>query len=190
MGDYREMRAFLAIPFPVELRNRVGALQRALMRADADVRWIPPGNLHLTLKFLGEIGEEDPARISELLRPEIARYGPLDLHFEGVGRFPKGGPPRVIWVGCGGEISKLSGLAQLAERAATLIGIPEEQRPFSPHLTIGRVKSGRNRDSLLRAMGARADEVIGPLRVDRVRLYRSTLTPKGAVHDVAEEYPL
>ena len=77
------MRAFLAIPFPVELRSRVEALQRALMRADADVRWIPPGNLHVTLKFLGEIGEEDPARISELLRPEIARYGPLDLHFEG-----------------------------------------------------------------------------------------------------------
>lgn len=96
----------------------------------------------------------------------------------------------MIWVGCRGDVSKVTGLAQLAERAATLIGIPEEQRPFSPHLTIGRVKSGRNRDSLLRAMGARADEVIGPLRVDRVRLYRSTLTPKGAVHDVAEEYPL
>ncbi len=184
------MRAFLAIPFPVELRSRVEALQRALMRADADVRWIPPGNLHVTLKFLGEIGEEDPARISELLRPEIARYGPLDLHFEGVGRFPKGGPPRVIWVGCQGDVSKVTGLAQLATRVATLIGVPEEPRSYSPHLTIGRVKSGRNRESLLRAMGARADEVIGPLHVDRVCLYRSRLTPGGAIHAVEEEYPL
>ena len=190
MRDYREMRAFLAISFPSELSSRVEDLQQALKRADADVRWVPSQNLHLTLKFLGEIEDACATELSGLLRPEIERYSPLELHFEGVGRFPKGGPPRVLWVGCRGDVSPLIGLAQLCERAASVIDVPEERRSFSPHLTIGRVKSGRNRESLLRAMEARFDEVIGPLRVPRITLYKSELTPQGAIYQVLEEFSL
>ncbi len=180
------MRAFVAIPIDEALRLRIGETRKALERADADVRWVAHENLHLTLKFLGEIDEAQAATLRGRLRTEASRFPALDLDLAGVGRFPPGGPPRIVWVGCRGDAPKLVGLAGAVERAALEIGVPKEDRPFSAHLTIGRVKSPRNRQRLGNALEARCDDVIGRQRADSFTLYRSTPMPAGPIYDAVE----
>lgn len=184
------MRAFVAIPIDETLRVRIGDARKALERADADVKWVAHENLHLTLKFLGEIKDAQAATLRERLRTEAARFPALDLNWTGVGRFPPGGPPRILWIGCRGDAPKLVGLAGAVERAALEIGVPKEDRPFSAHLTIGRVKSQRNQKRLLNALEARNDDGIGEQRADSFTLYRSTLTPAGPIYDEVELFRL
>lgn len=182
------MRAFVAIPIDDPLRVRIGETQRALQRADADVKWVAHENLHLTLKFLGEIDEARAATLRERLRAEASRFPALELDLGGVGRFPPGGPPRIVWIGVRGDAPKLVGLAGAVERAALEVGVPKEDRPFSAHLTIGRVKSPRNQKSLLNALEARHDDVIGRQRADSFVLFRSTLMPTGPIYDEIEGF--
>lgn len=179
------MRAFVAISFDEPLRRRIGEIRRELERAGADVRWVSTENLHLTLKFLGDVEEVGVAAFRERLRVVASRFSPLNLDLGGVGRFP-----RVLWVGCAGDVPRLIELAHEVERAALEIGVPEENRPFSPHLTIGRLKSPRCMRTLDEAVEARRNEPVGRQRVDRFTLYRSTLTPKGPIYDAIESFPM
>jgi len=185
------VRSFVAIPIDDAMRARISETQKALQRAEAEVRWVSAENHHLTLKFLGNLEEAESDRLRERLRQEAARFPPLDLDFSTVGRFPKGGPPRVLWIGCrGSDVAKLVGLAEAIERVALEIGVPREERPFSPHLTIGRVKSPRNQDRLLRAIEARRDDVFGQRRTEYFTLYRSTLTSAGPIYEEIERFLL
>ena len=96
----------------------------------------------------------------------------------------------MIWIGCRGDVSRLVGLAQAVERVAAECGFPREDHPFTPHLTIGRVKSPRNKERLLNALAARHDDVFGPARVGHFTFYRSTLTAEGPVYGEIERVPL
>jgi 2'-5' RNA ligase len=189
MGDYREMRAFIAIPFRPKLCSRVEVLQKALKRADADVRWVKPENLHVTLQFLGDIPEGVHPDLSHRLRSAISHFEPFQISFEGVGKFPQRGDPRVIWVGCQGDLSCLQGAAERVQQCSAFLNISEKRKVFSPHLTIGRVKSARNQNALLGIMKKKAGEVIGSVRVDRIFLYQSILTPDGPLYEVQQEFP-
>ncbi|MBI2900018.1 MAG: RNA 2',3'-cyclic phosphodiesterase [Planctomycetes bacterium] len=184
------MRAFLAIPIDDAVRDRIVETQKALQRADAGVRWVARENLHLTLKFLGDVAEPEISRLSERLGLEAQRFPSMDLDLSGVGRFPPGGPPRVVWVGCRGDVSRLVGLAQAVERVATELGFPSEERRFTPHLTIGRVKSPKNQERLLNALAARHDDVFGRARAEHFTLFRSTLTPDGPIYEQVVRFPL
>ena len=159
------------------------------MEVDADIRWVPAENLHLTLKFLGEITVSDLKPLSELLQRDISGFGSLGLRLEGLGRFPEKGRMRVVWVGCQGDLSRLTSLAQRVERAALQIDVPRDSRPFSPHLTIGRVRSAHNQDALLQVINERG-AVYGSLEVDTICLYQSTLTPAGPRYDILKKFPL
>jgi 2'-5' RNA ligase len=184
------MRAFVAIPIDERLRDGMVAVQEALRRAAADVRWVERENLHVSLKFLGEIDETQHALLAERLRGEATRFPPLELEFAGVGRFPSGGAPRVLWIGCRRDVSKLAGLADAVERAAADADVPRENRPYAAHVTIGRVRSPANKQRLLAALEARRDDVIGRQRVEAFALYRSTLTPEGPIYEALERFPL
>ncbi len=183
------MRCFVAVEVAAPVRGRVMELQQALRRADADVKWVEEKNLHLTLKFLGEIGEEQADRLRELLAAEAARWPRLAVEYAGGGTFPSGGVPRVVWAGLSGDLEKLAGLAAAVERAAGQVGVPREGRPFVAHLTIGRVKSARNAKRLLAALEPQRQAALGKDEIGEIVLFRSTLTPQGPVYEPLARFP-
>jgi 2'-5' RNA ligase len=184
------MRSFVAVEVPAPVRRRVAELQEALRRADADVKWVEEGNLHLTLKFLGEIGEEPAARLKELLAVEAARWPRLKVDYAGTGSFPSHGVPSVVWAGLSGDLEKLAGLAAAVERAAGEVGVPREGRPFVAHLTIGRVKSPRNAKRLASAVAQQDRAVLGKDEIAEIVLFESTLTPQGPIYTPRGRFPL
>jgi 2'-5' RNA ligase len=171
------MRAFFAIPVEEPLRARLAEVQDDLRGAGADVSWVRPESLHLTLKFLGDVDEG--------ARFELACAAPFDLELAGVGEF--GG--RVAWAGCRGDLAPLRELAAQAERAGERVGVPREERPFSPHVTIGRIRSKRRLSELRSRMKSWKDRSFGTWPVRNVLLLRSDVSARGSVYKVVSEYP-
>jgi 2'-5' RNA ligase len=171
------MRAFLAIPLAENLRSGVAEAQEDLRGAGADVSWIPPASLHLTLKFLGEISAD--------ARPDFKPLPPFDLELAGVGEFSG----RIVWAGCRGALREVREAAARAEEFGERLGVPRERRPFSPHVTIGRIRSPRNLSHLRDRIRNSPDRIFGPWPVRRIVLFRSELSPRGAVYTVVAEYP-
>ena len=184
------MRCFVAVEVPEEVRGLIGRVQEALRRADADVKWVERENLHLTLKFLGDLTEEAAGRLGGALAAEAARWPRLKLAFEGIGAFPERGVPRVVWAGCAGDLERLAGLAGAVERAAEAVGVPREGRHFVAHLTIGRVKSARHEKRLRAAIENQRAVPLGSAEVGEFALMRSTLTSSGPVYERMRGFPL
>ncbi len=184
------MRCFVAVNVSDPVRRLLGPVLAELRKSDADVRWEPEENLHVTLKFLGEIGAGPAEKLRGLLAVEASRRPGFPLEFTGLGSFPEGGEPRVLWVGCRGDAGKLCGLAAAIESAAEQVGVPREARSFSPHLTIGRVKSSRNLEPLRQALAGRKEVLLGSQEVGSFDLVESTLTPRGSVYRTAGTFAL
>ena len=181
------IRAFVAVPIddPVVRRRLEGA--KSLLPPLRGLRWIPAGHLHFTLKFLGEIDEE---RVEEARSCVAAaatstatgaeRPAAFRIALEGLGAFPARGSARVLWAGCGEGGAELSALAAAVEEAFAVAGFPRETRPFSPHLTLARVKEPEAGRRLARALLAVPPESFGSVTVSSLVLFRSELTPRGA----------
>ena len=184
------VRCFLALEVPGDVRRLLVGVQERLRGADADVRWVAEGNVHLSLKFLGELTAAQVGRLSAGLRAEAARRPAMKLAYEGLGVFPERGLPRVVWAGVTGDLDKLADLAAMAERVAEEIGVPRERRPFVAHLTLGRVRSARNSERLQAALGKLPQSALGGDTVRAFALYRSTLTPQGPVHQIMDRFHL
>src|SRR5947207_1772995 len=176
------MRCFVAIALPPAVRNLVVQVQEALRRADADVKWVEEENLHLSMKFLGDVDEDPLARLKGILSVEALRWPGMNLEYGGVGAFPDHGPPRVVWAGCAGDVEKLAALAGAIERSAEQVGVERERRPFVAHLTIGRVRSERNLKRLASAIENQRHVPLGKDDVREFVLYQSTLTPNGPMY--------
>lgn len=173
------MRAFLAVFVPDSLRAALSEAQDDLRRTGAEVSWVPAGNLHVTLKFLGEIPEGATVDLSGL--PPA-----FDTEMAGVGEF--GG--RVVWAGCRGDLTPMKALAAAAEEAGERLGVARERRPFAAHVTLGRVKSHRGLRDLRKRLDKWRDRVFGPWRVEKAALVASDLGPEGAAYTILREYPL
>ncbi len=184
------VRCFVGIKVAEPVRDLVVRVQEALRRADAHVKWVERENLHLTLKFLGDLDEDRVASLGDRLTAEAARWKKMALVYAGIGTFPERGAPRVVWAGATGDLSRLAGLAAAVERHAEEAGVPPERHPFVAHLTIGRVKSDRNARRLLSAIEAQRQVPLGRDDVASFELLRSTLTSDGPIYEVVESYPL
>lgn len=184
------MRCFIAIALPPAVRELMVRVQEALRRADADVKWVEPENLHLSLKFLGDVGDEALATLKGVLSVEALRWPAMTLAYAGVGTFPERGAPRVVWAGCSGDLETLAGLAGAVERAAAQVGVPREHHPFVAHLTLGRVKSDRNVKRLRTAIEQQAAVPLGGQDVKEFVLYRSTLTNRGPIYERIADFGL
>ena len=184
------MRTFVAIGLPERLREQLEALLGELRRCGADVRWVAPSSMHLTLKFLGEIQPKDLSDIDEVLRKIAASASPTRARLRGMGSFPHLRRPRVIWIGLEPEDDRLAALHSSLQEALQEIGFPREKRGFHPHLTLGRVRSGRGKDSLVKAVESNAEVDLGHLRIDEVTLFESDLTPQGAIYAALGCYKL
>ena len=187
MADQRDaLRTFIALPLPTAwvalLEEVIDHLDSA---ASGGVRWVRPSGIHLTLKFLGAT---DPALAPRILHGLLeSMEGALApaLSLSGLGTFPNRNNPRVIWAGVSGDIENLADLQQRVETLAVGLGWAAERRPFRPHLTIGRVRdriSAAERRRLVAAISNCAVPRLASWRPDAVRLYKSELTPRGAIY--------
>jgi 2'-5' RNA ligase len=183
------IRAFVAVPVEDLVVRRRLAGARSLIPPLLGLRWIPESQLHFTLKFLGEIEEERVAEakaataaaaIAATGRPGIS--GPFRFALEGLGAFPPRGPARVLWAGCGEGAEALTALGAAVEEAFTAAGFPREERPFSPHLTLARVKEPEAGRRLARVLPTVPAEPFGLVNASSLVLYQSELTPRGAEH--------
>jgi 2'-5' RNA ligase len=187
------IRAFIAIKLPTEVRADVERAQRELKSATraGSVRWTPAEQIHLTLKFLGDVQTDSLTELEAALRRACAQIAPFELHAGGIGSFPDSQRPRVIWIGVGGAVEMLHHLQAAIARETERWGEPEE-RTFHPHLTLGRIKTTRRRE--LQELGALIQSApasnLGSWRVTQVDLMRSELFPDGARHNCLAAVPL
>lgn len=176
------MRLFIAIDLPEPVRNRLADLRADIPGA----RWVTPEQLHLTLAFLGEVDESS----SEQLQAELAkiRSGAFILRFGRAGCFPHPRNPRILWVGLQPE-PRLLQLAQLVRETALSCGIPQEERPFAPHITLARCRQPAVKEVggfLARQTGLEGERVM----VREFILFQSVLTAKSALHTPLKRFPL
>ncbi len=152
------------------------------MQSHADVRWVEPSRIHLTLKFFGNIDEEACDEIMDAVGKAVSEVKPFSLAVKGLGAFPSMRNPRVIWVGIedGGEVIKP--LQRAIEENIRGSGYPGEEREFKPHLTLGRLRSGRGKSGLLGKMEDLFPIDLGEFRVDRLILFKSDLRPTGPIY--------
>lgn len=181
-----DIRAFVAIDLPPVFQSNLESVIRQLrdQLPSVAIRWVPVKNIHLTLKFLGDTPQQKISLLEKNLKEEAARHHPFDLALGQAGAFPSVNKPRVIWVGLSAA-EDLKLLAHGIERQAGLLGWTPEERPFSPHLTLGRV--GRDLPAAqLRRIGEALQSIrVEPssaYRVTDFHLYRSDLQPAGAVY--------
>ena len=187
------LRTFIALEIPHELqqlihketahlRNRIGTL----------VRWVPPGNMHLTLKFLGNISPANVDILTQMMRAEADSCQPFVMQVGGLASFPSPKRPRVIYIGLQAP-AELETLQHGIEGATTRLGYESEERGFSPHLTIGRVRqniSASDQQKIRRALEETQIDSLGTARVDSVHLYNSDLKPTGSVYTRLFSAPL
>jgi 2'-5' RNA ligase len=185
-----DIRSFIAIEVPRELKSKLEEVQRELRRTEADVKWVRPEAIHLTLKFLGFIRPEDVEKISRAVAPVITRWEPFEIRIQGMGGFPNLRNPRVVWVGVDRGKESLASLRQQIEKKMAELSFPPENRPFSPHLTLGRVRSFRGKANLSQAVESRNGLELGIFQAREVILFRSELKPSGAVYTKLKEFPL
>ncbi|MBI4697762.1 MAG: RNA 2',3'-cyclic phosphodiesterase [Nitrospirae bacterium] len=134
------MRSFIAIELPEAVRYALSGIEEELKKSRADVRWVKPENIHLTLKFLGDVEEKNTEKITEILKDICRRFKPFALEIKGMGVFPHPRSPRVLWTGM--DISDtLENLQKEIEDAMTSLGFEREDRRFTAHLTLGRFRS-------------------------------------------------
>lgn len=189
------IRSFVAIALGEELHRELDRLLRRL-QADAPpgvVKWVPAANIHLTLKFLGDIQPEQVEPILTALRREVADLSPFSFVVEGFGCFPGLRRPRVLWAGVRETTGQLQALQVRVERALNPLGFPPEERGFSPHLTLGRVRDGVRPAELREISGLIERTQIGKLgeqTVTSVILFRSDLRPAGPIYTPLGEAPL
>lgn len=192
------MRAFIALEVAPAVKQAAGQVIGALKPTGADVKWVRPENLHLTLKFLGEVDLGLVPGIVAALKGACQGRPPLGLRLEGVGAFPKPSRPNVIWLGLAGAVDRAAELANAIERAVAPLGFEPEGRAFKPHLTIGRVRRGRGKKKipaadtteLARALAGQPGPEPLEFTADTVSLIESTLKPTGALYTPVHQITL
>lgn len=184
------MRAFIAIELPEEIRSALAALQEKLKASGADVKWVEPQNIHLTLKFLGDIDDELREKIGAALCEVAASNQPFQAAVGLCGAFPNMDYPRVIWVGISEGDTQTKKIARELEDKLSKLGIAKEERAFACHITIGRVRSPSGKKNLTRALADQAQNLakLKPLfNISKLTLFKSTLSSKGPVYLAQKE---
>lgn len=194
-----DLRLFIAIELPASLRAAIEDVQDDLRQEmpDRAVRWTRPESIHLTLKFLGDTPANQKDIVTRSISPITADYTPLLLEINGAGCFPKTGRPRIVWLGLDGDMDPLRALQASVEDALALLGFPREDRPFSPHLTIGRMQrntSSGDARAVRQAIETTMIGRVGAWTAGAVSLMYSELRPDGArytcLHEAALGRPL
>ncbi len=185
------MRTFVAVELDEPCRRGLREAVEALRGLAGGVRWVKPDALHLTLKFIGELGELDLPRAVECLGPATSGRGPFSMRVAGLSGFPPRGTPRIVHVGVEEPTGTLSALQAAVDKAlADGLGVAPEGRRYVPHVTLGRVKNPRACVPVEEMSGALERQEFGRVDVSSFVLMKSDLRPTGAVYSVVHRFPL
>lgn len=189
MGDWPfVMRIFVAIDIPSDIRQRIGELIEVLQRGAAPIRWSRADGMHITLKFIGEAPAEKVERIKAALEG-VNTVFPVSIRIQGAGCFPSERAPRVIWLGvqAGPELAEL---AEHVEQNLIPWGVAKEDRPFAPHLTVGRLRTPAPIPAVRELLRQREPLDLGSFTALEFFLYESQLAPSGSVYKKLARFPL
>ncbi len=183
------MRLFIALPLPGKVEEELGRMIFLLKQKGGSVKWVTPKNIHLTMKFLGDTEENLVDSIKEQIDAIARDFAPVETVITRLGAFPNLSRPRVIWAGLDKNIETLAEISAKVEMAVQTLGFEREERRFKAHLTLGRVRQPAGLDNLTGYMKS-LDVPEMSFRLDRMVLFRSTLTPRGPVYDRLHEVML
>jgi 2'-5' RNA ligase len=193
-ADPASIRCFVALPLPAEIKETLIQEQNRLRAAigRGAVRWVDPSQMHVTLRFFGNIIENQSPEVTETLGRIAMAAASFRLETGRLGRFPETGLPKVIWIGLGGDLHELKRLQEAIEHETRSWGDHAESKLFQPHLTVGRVKSTHRRelDALVAAMADRRGSEPSAWTASAIEFIQSTLTPTGPAYECLAELPL
>jgi 2'-5' RNA ligase len=189
------LRAFIAIQLSEELKSQIGELQSELRHHAPELRgvsWVQPDSIHLTLRFLGEIQESQVAELGAVIVRAAVGVGPFTFKARGLGAFPTAQRARVVWLGINDESGRnsLGQLQAAIEQGVIDLGFEPEDRDFSPHLTLARIRERHAAMQLAPTFASERERLVGGMMAESVALMRSELRPQGAVYTPLVEVPL
>jgi len=185
-----KIRSFLAFTVSGDFKEMLERILKDLQNTKADVKWVKPENIHLTLKFLGDLAEGQLEAVKVVLRQLCPGFRPITTNINAIGAFPDMRHPKVIWAGLQDPHQSIKEIFEVLETSFLKLGIDQEDHPFQSHITLGRVRSSANLKELIEKMpnisiNSKISQVF-----DLIVLYKSTLTPDGPVYDTLEEFSL
>lgn len=184
------IRAFIAVQIPDEVKSKFGEIQQKLQASGADMRWVKPGNAHITLQFLGETLLEKIEEIKSALGRVASAHGAFEVSVGGLGVFPNARRPKVVWIGIGKGADSLASLQRSVCEETKRLGFEWEEREYSAHITLGRVRSAKNLDRLRSALESEKEFRAGEFRATEVHLIRSVLSSEGPSYSTLLSAPL
>lgn len=186
-----EIRSFLAFELPPGMKQAISRTSGELRPLGLDVRWVNVDNIHLTVVFMGNVRAEALDPIREGVGAVCEGFGPFRAALGRVGFFGTRKDPRVLWVGLSGDLDRMSGFRDALQEGLRPFGVLEEKRPFRPHLTLGRFKSGARWGTVMDGLLEKYERLEGPeCLLDELILFRSELKPGGAVYSRIGAWPL
>jgi 2'-5' RNA ligase len=181
------IRSFLAFDIESDtVLNRLATAQRQLVQTGADLKLVEPQNIHITIRFLGNITPATAEKIFDEM--ERVQFAPFNVQIKGIGAFPNPRYSRVVWAGITDGADQLKSVFSQLEPRLRGLGFTPDHRGFSPHLTIARVRSGRNKQQLAEFITENANYEFGTVNAKCLRLKKSTLTPKGPIYSTLKEF--
>lgn len=188
------MRTFIAFNFSPEINEKIAEIIKYLKTQTPDnaLKWVAPQNLHMTIKFLGEVPEENIQKVKDIISASLKGISAFEIAVEGMGMYPNTHQPRVIWLGIKGS-EPLRNIHKTLDSALQTAAIPPDKRGLSPHLTIARIR--RNTDKLtVQGIGKTLSQFkidfLGKCTINEIVLYQSVLTPKGPIYTSLLSNPL
>jgi len=176
------VRSFIAIELDERVRRGLARLEGELKESGAAVRWVEPANLHVTVKFLGQVEEADLPRVCGIMDEAVAGVAPFRVSVAGAGSFPPARRPRVVWVGARADGDQLEVIHRRLEAGLQEVGVAPERRRFVAHVTLGRVRSSRGVDRLAEDIARSADRDFGAVTAEALTLFESKLTRTGPTY--------
>jgi 2'-5' RNA ligase len=184
------VRLFVAAPIQPEICINLDRTINVFKKTGADIKWVKPESIHITLKFLGETDEEKINNISDVLSDFEKQKGKLITEVKGIGFFPDSRRPRIIWAGLEEKPVYLAELASIMDAALSKLSFEKEKRAFSPHITIGRFRSNRSFNYLIKETDKMKTASFGIFEINEFNLYSSTLKPSGAEYKILRSFKL
>ena len=177
-----QIRTFIAVEIPLAIKENIAGLQEKLKREQALIRWVKPGNIHITLKFLGNVEENKIADIAKAVTVAVNQIKPFLVEIAGVGAFPNYRKPKVVWIGAKSDSDLLKLLVRQIDNEVHKLGFEKEKRFFQAHLTFGRVKRLTGIAGVIKKLEQNKNFESGAFTVNEIVVMRSDLKPTGPVY--------